>query len=114
MTRQKAIQMLLHKVKLELLMKITAIRSEEQPFNFALQLLNASLSTSDPCDNKKNWFTALGVLCIYQRTFAGRLLQDARETGGDPPMKPIDKKELIDAIASGSKLTKADAGRGLN
>lgn len=26
-------------------------------------------------------------------------------------LKPMNKKELIDAIASGSKLTKADAGR---
>ena len=26
------------------------------------------------------------------------------------PVKPLDKNELIDAIAAGSKLTKADAG----
>lgn len=59
-------------------------------------------------DPYENWFTSLAVLCIYQRHFAGKLLQKVNIANGKPPLIAIVQMELIDAIASGAKLTKAD------
>ena len=109
MTRDEAIEKLLLKVQQAVLVQQVNVKAAEQPFNYSLQLLNAAFQIPS-ADPNKNWFTALGVLCINQRFFSGELLQTACTLSGNPPMTAMAKKELIDAIASGSKLTKADAG----
>ncbi len=112
MTREKAIEKLLHTVKKDVLAKIVIKLAKTQPFNYNLQLLNTILKTS--ADPKQNWFTSLAVLCIYQRYFAGEILGRGAIDSGNPPLTLLTKAGLIDAIASGSKLTKADAGRALD
>jgi len=110
MKREEAINKLLQQVTKETLAKVVAVKSGEEPYNYTLQLLNIVFQSVAADDPQKNWFTALGVLCINQRYFSGNILQKAHTSGGNPPMSGMTKKELIDAIASGSKLTKADAG----
>ncbi len=112
MDRNKAIKKLLQKVKKDVLVQVVKDLAVTQPFNYTLQLLNISFTSAT--DPKQNWFTALGVLCIYQRFFAGEVLEAGTIKSGNPPMTAKVKKELIDAIASGCKLTKADAGRALD
>jgi len=108
MKREEAINKLLQQVTKQMLAKVVAVKSGEEPYNYTLQLLNMVFHSAN--DPQKNWFTALGVLCINQRYFCSNILQKAHTSGGKPPMSSMTKKELIDAIASGSKLTKADAG----
>ena len=107
MERNKAIKILLQAVKKDILAQEIGQRASEHPFNFNLQLANSTMATSD---THENWFTTLAVLCIYQREFAGMILEKAHVESGYPPFDGLAKAKLIDAIASGSKLTRADAG----
>ena len=78
-----------------------------KPKDEGLQLFNLVLS--DSTDANDIWFTALAVLCFHETDTAGKLLKSSAATSGHH-MSSLNKAELIDAIASGSKLTKADAG----
>lgn len=106
MKRETAINKLLSTIKLDVL-KCTCIQfAQTQPKNYSLKLLISAFTDSD----ETNWFTALGVICVHQRPLAKRILQKANIDSGNPPLSNMNKAELIDAIASGAKLTKADAG----
>ncbi|MCW3077938.1 MAG: hypothetical protein JWO32_2547 [Bacteroidetes bacterium] len=108
MKRDTAIKMLLNTIKKEALIKITHELAQQQPTNYPLQLLNASFGFKE--DQNYNWFTALGVLCINQVQFTANLLQKAHTASGYPPYSVSVKGELLNAIASGAMLTRADAG----
>ena len=108
MTREEAINYLFSKIKLETIISIVLKYSIIQPRNYSLQLLHSVFNM--PSDINKDWFTALGVMCTHQKKLSGDILQEANVLGGKPPMTNAEKKELIDAIAAGAKLTKADAG----
>ena len=108
MTREEAINNLLSKIKLNAIVSIVLDYSILQPRNYSLQLLHTIFNV--PTDINKDWFTALGVMCTHQKKRSGRILQKANILSGNPPMTETQKTELIDAIAAGAKLTKADAG----
>ncbi len=108
MERNQAIKKLLQNVSSNALFKIIVAKANTQPLNFSLQM--ASVVSPTTTDTKNNWFTAFAVLCINQRLLAGELLQETRTAEGKPKLTLLTKAELIDAIAAGSKLTKADAG----
>jgi len=108
MKREDAIKKLLCAVRKDILIKAVLEMAQKETRNYPLQLLNAAFKITD--DTNNNWFTALGVLCIHQKVFVGRLIQAAYMASGNSPLSGMTKAELIDAIASGSKLTKADAG----
>jgi len=80
-----------------------------KPDNDGLNLFKAALAAKD--DEKHLWFTSFAVLCALKPKLAGKLIEEAVVLSGHPPIFNLNKAELIDAIASGSKLTKADAGR---
>ena len=108
MERDQAITKLLQTVTTNKLFSVIASKATAQPFNYTLQMVNVFVPAST--DPKQNWFTAFAVLCINQRLFAGEIIQETRTAEGKPHLSLMKKAELIDAIASGSKLTKADAG----
>ncbi len=107
MKRETAIKKLLGLIKKETLAKVTDQLAQNEKHNFVLQLLNSTYTQSPDVNN--NWFTALAVLFQDQKLFAVRLLRMANTANGNPPMTNLTKTGLIDAIAAGSKLTKADA-----
>jgi len=108
MKRDIAIKTLLGVVNKEALIKTTDELAQQNPGNFSLQLLHKTLKQTDDLTN--NWFTALGVLAINQALFTLYLLQKACILGGHAPMKSEVKRNLLNVIAQGAKLTKADAG----
>ncbi|MCW3076133.1 MAG: hypothetical protein JWO32_742 [Bacteroidetes bacterium] len=108
MNRQIAIQTLLALIKKEALAKVTSGYASNNPQNYPLQLLNYLLQSKE--ENINHWFTALGVLSIHQAMFAINLLQDAHKLSGYQPFTWPKEAELLDVIAQGAKLTKADAG----
>ncbi len=112
MERNQAIKKLLQNVSSNALFNIIVTKANAQPLNFSLQM--ASVIAPVSADTKNNWFTAFAVLCINQSVLAGEIIDAAREAEGNPPLNSLAKKELIDAIAAGCKLTKADAGRALD
>lgn len=108
MKRETAIKLLLRKIKIPVL-KCTCIQfAQSQPRNYSLKLLHTVLNLS--IDSDSNWFTSFGVLCVHQSPLAKRILQQANIESGNLPLTNAEKKELIDAISMGAKLTKADAG----
>ena len=101
--------MLTSAVATDKLGEVIATKAQEMPLNSTLQMVNRMFQLSTT-DTFQNWFTAFAVLCVNQRLLAGELIQLARIADSHPEVPLMSKAELIDAIASGSKLTKADAG----
>lgn len=81
----------------------------EKSNNDGLILFRATLNAKD--DAQHLWFTAFAILCTLKPKLSGKIITGAIALSGNPPIFNLNKAELIDAIASGSKLTKADAGR---
>lgn len=61
-------------------------------------------------DKTLNWFTALGVLSVFRGSYMLSLFQEVRKVCGCKPLTSVQKKNLLNAVAQGAKLTKADAG----
>lgn len=108
MKRETAIQALLAVIKKDALAKVTSGFATNDQKNYPLQLLNYLLQNREATTD--HWFTALGVLSIHQAMLALQLLQQAHTLSGYPPLNWANKGELLDVIAQGAKLTKADAG----
>lgn len=108
MKRDDAIQKVLLVTSVAQLAATVSSKVTVYPKNYTLQLLYFTAGAAS--DTQNNWFTALAILCIYQRDFCKRLLQEANIASGHPPLTYKKRAELVEAIASGAKLTKADAG----
>jgi len=108
MKRETAIQALLAVIKKDALSKVTSGLASGDQKNYPLQLLNFLLQNKEATND--HWFTALGVLSIHQAMLTLQLLQQAHALSGYPPFKLADEGKLLDTIAQGAKLTKADAG----
>lgn len=110
MKREESISNLLRLFQLKIFKMLVDEAAGKQEQNYSLQLLSSTLShTGDP---GHNWFTALAVMCIYQRTRSGRLINQAIVHSGNKPLGSFATKKLILEIITSAKLTKADAGRG--
>ena len=110
MKRHEAIEQLLAKIKLDMLLK-AAQEQDQRIKNYALKLFIQSINTTDTAHN---WFTALAAMCIHHRFYAGVILQHANILSGNRLMRFREKSQWIDLIIESSKITKADAGRELN
>lgn len=108
MKRETAIKKLLGIVHKDALAKTVALELQHQPKNYTLLLLNHAFQSCE--DKHDNWFTALSVVCIHQGLFALSLVQKAAKLGGTPPLTSAIKRDILNVIAQGGKLTKADAG----
>jgi hypothetical protein len=83
--------------------------NNRSPKDEGIDILWAAVNVDPATDDIKVWFTALAIICVHNPLLAGRILELSTSEAGHPFMN-MNKAELIDAIASGSKLTKADAG----
>ncbi len=109
MKKEKVIKRVLALMTMDSLKKSVEKLLLVKPDNDGLNLFKAALNAKD--DEKHLWFTPFAVLCALKPKLAGKLIESAVVLAGNPPIFNLNKAELIDAIASGSKLTKADAGR---
>ena len=109
MKKDEVIKRILALMSIDSLKKATDELLKVKPNHDGLNLFKAALNSKD--DEKHLWFTAFAVLCRLKPRLAGKLISSAVEFANHPPIFNLNKAELIDAIASGSKLTKADAGR---
>ncbi|MCW3075623.1 MAG: hypothetical protein JWO32_232 [Bacteroidetes bacterium] len=109
MKREEAIKKFLSVIKKDILAKVVFEMAQNEPHNYPLQLLKAAFKITDD-ETINNWFTSLGVLVVHERLYSGTILQKAHSAAGFPPMNGKAKKELLNLIATGAKLTKADAG----
>lgn len=109
MTKDEVIKKVLSLMTMDALKKSVEKLMIEKPNNDGLILFRATLNAKD--DAQHLWFTAFAIMCTLKPKLAGKLIDSAVSLSGNPPVFNLNKAELIDAIASGSKLTKADAGR---
>jgi hypothetical protein len=79
------------------------------PKDEGVDLLWAALKLDPPVDPMQTWFIALSVLAVHDPDLCWDIIITATQMSGNP-YHNMNRAELIDAIASGSKLTKADAG----
>jgi len=107
MNKQKIIKEIWSIINSTIFIKKVREMTTQKPKDEGLQLLNAVINLRS--DTQDIWFTALAVLCLHEKSVAGKLLKESAASSGNP-ITNMTKAELIDAIASGSKLTKADAG----
>ena len=107
MNKQTAIKWLWSLTDKITLTKTVSALTNKKPNDEGLQLLNAVLNLSS--DTNDIWFTALAILCVREKTAAAKILETSCAISGNPINK-IKVTKLMETLADGCKLTKADAG----
>jgi hypothetical protein len=108
-TREEVTAELFTHFTIDHLRSAVEVLNKRSPKNEGIDILWAVLQLDPAVDPMQTWFTALALICVHDPALAESILLNATTMSGNPVLN-LNKAELIDAIASGSKLTKADAG----